>query len=99
MNIIIKNRNRVIDNAQIEVLKTLTGEFERKDLEEQLVNLTFNKVIIDITAIKNYYDPTSLFYFLSYFDVNILLYLSNARAISSYLPSLVISTSIVLLHI
>ena len=52
MNIIIKNRNRVIDNAQIEVLKTLTGEFERKDLEEQLVNLTFNKVIIDITAIK-----------------------------------------------
>ena len=64
MNIIIKNRNRVIDNAQIEVLKTLTGEFERKDLEEQLVNLTFNKVIIDITAIKNYYDHTSLFYFL-----------------------------------
>ncbi len=83
MNIIIKNRNRVIDNAQIEVLKTLTGEFERKDLEEQLVNLTFNKVIIDITAIKNYYDPTSLFYFLSYFDVNkVILLLDKDDAIS-----------------
>ena len=92
MNIIIKNRNRVIDNAQIEVLKTLTGEFERKDLEEQLVNLTFNKVIIDITAIKNYYDPTSLFYFLSYFDVNkVILLLDDSPLVNSnaFLTSLI----------
>lgn len=92
MNIIIKNKNRVIDNAQIEVLKTLTGEFERKDLEEQLVNLTFNRVIIDITAIKNYYDPTSLFYFLSYFDQNkVIILLDDSPLVNSneFLTSLI----------
>lgn len=92
MNIIIKNKNRVIDNAQIEVLKTLTGEFERKDLEEQLVNLTFNKVIIDITAIKNYYDSTSLFYFLSYFDINkVIILLDDSPLVNSkeFLTSLI----------
>ena len=92
MNIIIKNKNRVIDNAQIEVLKTLTGEFERKDLEEQLVNLTFNRVIIDITAIKNYYDPTSLFYFLPYFDQNkVIILLDDSPLVNSneFLTSLI----------
>lgn len=92
MNIIIKNKNRVIDNVQIEVLKTLTGEFERKDLEEQLVNLTFNRVIIDITAIKNYYDPTSLFYFLSYFDQNkVIILLDDSPLVNSneFLTSLI----------
>lgn len=92
MNIIIKNKNRVIDNVQIEVLKTLTGEFERKDLEEKLVNLTFNKVIIDITAIKNYYDKTSLFYFLSYFDTNkVIILLDDSPLVNSpeFLTSLI----------
>ena len=69
MNLLIENLNsNLLNSANINVIKTLQGEFTREELEEQLVNFYYEKVIIDITAIKNYTDFDVLFSFLSYFE-------------------------------
>lgn len=94
MNIIIKNQNyKMLDNSNIDVLKTLNGELTRKDLESNLINLYYKKVVIDITAIKNYYDTTALLNFLSYFDnpSKVILLLNDSEIVNSknYLSNLI----------
>ena len=62
MNLVIVNENmRVINNLNIDILKILNGVFDVNMLEKELVNFYFNKVIIDITAIKNYFITFDLF--------------------------------------
>ena len=69
MNLVIFNENiTVYNNLYIDIIKSLYGSYALNDLKEELVNFYFNKVIIDITAIKNYFMPFSLFEFLSYFE-------------------------------
>jgi hypothetical protein len=55
MNVIISNKNQdLLSSLDIDVIKTLTGEFTSEDLVSQFTNFFFNKMIIDITAIKDY---------------------------------------------
>lgn len=55
MNVITANKNKsIMDKVDIEILKRIDGEYELKDLLSQCVNLYFNKMIIDITSIKDY---------------------------------------------
>ena len=93
MNIIIKNQNsKVLSELQVDVIKTLEGEFNRSEIEQEFVNLFYNRVIIDITAIRNYYDFTSLFDFLSFFEPSrVILLLNNSELVNSanYLSKLV----------
>ena len=80
MNLLIENLNSTLLNGiDVNVIKTLHGEFTRGELDDQLVNLTYSKVIIDITAIKNRNDFDVLFDFLSYFDKSkVILFLDNS---------------------
>lgn len=93
MNLIIKNQNyKIIDSLTIDVIKTLNGEFDRQDLDRELVNFVYNKAIIDITAIKNFYDISSVLDFLSFFkDGSVILLLNNSELVNSnsYLKFLV----------
>ena len=55
MNVVIANENKnIIDRLSIDIIKRIDGEYEVRELMGKLVNLYFNKMIIDITAIKNY---------------------------------------------
>lgn len=93
MNIIIKNQNsKLLSELQVDVLKTFEGEFSKSEIQEEFVNLYYNKVIIDITAIKNYYDFSSLFDFLSFFETKkIVILLNDSDFVNSksYLSKLV----------
>lgn len=69
MFIVIKNENsNIINNLSLNVVKTLVGEFTRKDLDNELYMVSYEKVIVDISSIKNYYDDNYLFGFLQYFN-------------------------------
>lgn len=69
MNLLIENLNSALLNKiDANVIKTLQGEFAKEDLNNEISNLYFSKVIIDITAIKDYTDFNTLFDFLSYFE-------------------------------
>ncbi len=85
MNISIKNENiSVMNNLDVEIIKTIEGIFTKEDIEKELYNLYYNKVIIDITAINNYYDENTLFNFLSYWEPSrVVLVLNNTELCNS----------------
>ena len=93
INIIIKNQNsKVIDSVDINSIKTITGEFTRETIEAELGNLLYSKAVIDITAIKNFFDIKEVLRFLSFFGPNkTVLLLNNSELVnsSSYLTLLV----------
>lgn len=93
MNILISNQNyKITDSLNVEVIKTLSGEFSLDEITSQLVNFYYNKVIIDITAIRNYYDINSVISFLKGFEPNkVIILLNDSEVIngSSFLSRLV----------
>ncbi len=57
MNVIISNKARdMLVNLNIDVIKSLNGEYEADELVAMFSNFFFNKMILDITAIKDYTD-------------------------------------------
>ncbi|MBE6156175.1 MAG: hypothetical protein E7161_00300 [Firmicutes bacterium] len=55
MNVIISNKYQtLLGTLNIDVIKTINGEFSVQDLVNQFSNFYYNKMVIDITAIKNY---------------------------------------------
>lgn len=57
MNVIVSNKYQtLLGTLNIDVMKTINGEFTVQDLVGQFSNFFYNKMIVDITAIKNYED-------------------------------------------
>lgn len=60
MNVLVVNKNEnVTNNLNIEIIKTLKGEFEVEEIISTLSNFFFSRLILDITAIKNYDDMSN----------------------------------------
>lgn len=79
MNVIISNKNsEILDNLSVEVIKRLDGEYSVEDIVDRLKNLFFNKMIVDITAIKNYSDMSVLQKMCSSFDMNKVILLLDS---------------------
>ena len=56
MNVIIANKYKeMLSNLNIDIIKSLEGEFEVEDIIDNFQNFFFNKMILDITAVKNYF--------------------------------------------
>lgn len=61
MNVIIANKYQsMLQGLNIDVIKTLEGEFDVDDIIEQFQNFFFQRMILDITALKNYKDIKTL---------------------------------------
>ena len=61
MNVIISNKYKtVLDTLSIDVIKKIEGEFEVDEIITQFKNFFFQRMIVDITAIKNYRDIKTL---------------------------------------
>jgi hypothetical protein len=55
VNVIVSNKYQdLLSSLDIDVIKTINGEFSSEELVSQFTNFFFNKMIIDITAIKDY---------------------------------------------
>lgn len=93
MNVIVANKYKeVLNNLDIDIIKSLTGEFDINDLVSQFTNFYFNKMILDITAIKDYEDINVMQTLSVSMDVsNIILLLDDSETVNSprYLSSLV----------
>lgn len=85
MNIIVKNQNyKITDSLNIEVIKTLSGEFSLNEIKKELINFYYNKMIIDITAIRNHYDINSVLEFLREFEpAKIIILINDSEVINS----------------
>ena len=61
MNVIIANKYQsMLDSLNIDVIKRLNGEFDVDDIISQFQNFFFQRMILDITALKNYRDLKTL---------------------------------------
>lgn len=61
MNVIVSNKYQaMLQNLDIDVIKSLHGEFEVEELVANFKNFFFQRMILDITAIKNYKDIRTL---------------------------------------
>jgi pyrimidine operon attenuation protein/uracil phosphoribosyltransferase len=61
MNVIVSNKYQsLLNSLEIDVIKSINGEFEVEELINMFSNFFFNKMILDITAIKGYKDIRKL---------------------------------------
>ncbi len=61
MNVIISNeRQTELANLDIEVIKSVNGVFEADELVQMFSNFFFGRMILDLTALKNYRDIHNL---------------------------------------
>ncbi len=93
MNVIVSNKYQsLLATLDIDIIKSINGEFEVEDLVSQFTNFYFNKMILDITAIKNYQDVATIQNLSLSMDVsNIIILLDDSEIVNSprYLSALV----------
>ena len=93
MNVIVSNKYAaMLSNLNIDLIKSIQGEFQVDDLIAQFDNFFFNKMILDITAIQNYQDITQIQRLSFGMDMSkIILLLDDSPAVNNpqYLSELV----------
>lgn len=93
MNLIVSNKYQTLIGTQnIDVIKTINGEFSVLDLVNQFSNFYYNKMIIDITALKNYKNVNTMRELAMNFEMDkVILLLDDSPQVNSanYLSQLV----------
>ncbi len=93
MNVIVSNKYQtLLGTLNIDVIKTINGEFTVQDLVNQFGNFFYNKMIIDITAIKNYQNVNTMRELSMNFEMDkIIILLDDSPQVNSsmYLSQLV----------
>ncbi len=93
MNVIISNKYQtLLGTLNIDVIKIINGEFTVQDLVNQFTNFFYNKMIIDITAIKNYENPITMRELSMNFEMDkVILLLDDSPIVNSpaYMSQLV----------
>lgn len=93
MNVIISNKYQaLLASLDIDVIKSVNGEFTVDELIAQFSNFYYNKMIIDITAIKGYQDISVIQQLSVNFDMSkVILLLDDSETVNSpmYLSQLV----------
>lgn len=60
MNVIVSNVQRnVLSGLDIDVIKSISGEYDATELVEMFKNFFYNKMILDVTAIKEFHNIKS----------------------------------------
>lgn len=93
MNVIVSNKyQNMLATLDIDIIKSINGEFEVEELVSLFTNFYFNRMIIDITAIKGYQNIKTIQQLSVNFDPNkIILLLDDSAMVNSggYLSGLV----------
>ena len=93
MNVIVSNKYQaLLANLDIDVIKSINGEFSVDELVAQFSNFYYNKMIIDITAIKGYQNINVIRNLSVNFDMSkVILLLDDSERVNSpvYLSQLV----------
>lgn len=93
MNVIVSNVNgNKFVNLDVDIIKSISGEFSADEIVQSFANFFFNRMFLDITAIKNYVDVNNLKTISVGLDVSkIILLLSDDPIVQteSYISSLI----------
>lgn len=76
MNVLVTNRQEnELSKINLEIIKTLRGEFSADEIISTFSNYYFNKMILDLTAIKNYENVSNIQKLSLGLDVNKIIIL------------------------
>jgi hypothetical protein len=89
MNVIVANKYEpLLSSLEIDVIKKVTGDFEVDELISMFSNFFFQRMILDITSIKNYKDIKNLQKLSISLDMSKIILLLDEDAESSSAPYL-----------
>lgn len=96
MNVIIANKFKdSLSNLNIDVIKRMDGEFEVETITETFTNFYFNRMILDITALKDHFNINVMQRLIAGIDATkIILFLDNDPRINNAYLSQIISLGI-----
>ena len=81
MNVIISNKaTELLQSLTIDVIKTEQGEFEVSDIISRYQNLFYQRMILDVTALKDYKDIKT------YQKLSISLDITTSFSVGSRVP-------------
>ncbi len=85
MNVIVSNKYQsLLNSLDIDIIKSINGVFTVEELVAQFANFYYNKMIIDITAIKDYENISVIQNLSVNFDMSkIILLLDDSESINS----------------
>lgn len=85
MNVIISNKYQsLLANLDVDVIKSINGEFDIDEIVSNFANFFYNKMILDITAIRNYQDINTLQQLSVGLDMSkIILLLDDSEIVNS----------------
>lgn len=94
MNVIVSNKNKeLLSNLDIDLIKSIEGEFTPEEIAAQFPpNFYFNKMVLDITAVKNYEKINVIQELSLLMDMSkVVLFLDDSEIVNSptYLSQLV----------
>ena len=77
MNVIVSNLNKdEFSNLGVDIIKSISGEFDVEEIVQSFSNFFFNRMFLDITAIKDYKNVSRK---TSSFSSNILSNYNNTQ--------------------
>ena len=85
MNVIISNKYQsLLTNLDVDVIKSINGEFDIDEIVSNFTNFFYNKMILDITAIKDYQNINTLQQLSVGLDMSkIILLLDDSEIVNS----------------
>lgn len=84
MNVIVSNKNQLLlENLGIDIIKEMNGEFEVDEIIATFQNFFYQRMILDITAIKNYTDIVNLQKLSISLDMNKMILLLDGTETTS----------------
>ena len=92
MNVIVSNKNQnLLNSLDVDVIKSINGEFSVDEIISTFSNFFFNRMFLDITAIKDYTDISNMQKLSMGLEMDkvILLLDNNLMNDNSYLSKLI----------
>jgi len=84
MNVIVSNKNEgLLNNLDVDVIKSINGEYEAEEIIQTFSNFFFNRMFLDITAIRNYTDITNIQKLSMSMDVDKIIFLLDTALMNN----------------
>jgi len=90
MNVIVLNEKKELNNLNIDIIKNVDGVYSVEELIGMFTNFFFNKMILDITAVKDYTDYSNLKKLFQTVDGNkVIVYLNDIANTKEFISDLI----------
>ena len=90
MNVIVLNERKELNNLNIDIIKNVEGVYSVEELIGMFTKFFFNKMVLDITSIKDYNDYSNLKKLFQSVDGNkVIVYLNNVCNTKEFISDLI----------